>query len=138
MPKKLETKIHRVIDANFNRAREGSRVCEDICRFVYDEGALTRQMKNVRHDLTGLMKSIGWKEAAAARDTAADVGKGSTAREMKRKTVEDVLFANLQRVKESVRVLEETAKLFSRKTAEDFKKLRYRIYRTERSLLKKF
>jgi len=137
MPKTLKDKIYRILDANFNRAKEGLRVCEDVCRFVYDERAITRSLKNIRHDMTNIMKLFHWKEIVDARDMAADVGKESTVTEMSRKTIEDILFANLQRVKESVRVLEEIAKLSSKDIAESFKRLRYEIYRIEQVLLKK-
>jgi thiamine-phosphate pyrophosphorylase len=138
MPKTMKDKIYRVMDANFNRTKEGLRVCEDVCRFVYDERSLTRRLKMIRHDMTDIMKSFHWKAVIKARDMAADVGKRSTVTEMRRKSVEDMLFANLPRVKESVRVLAAIAKLMSPQTAEAFKKLRYRIYAVERVLIKKF
>lgn len=137
MLKVVDSKIYRVLDANFNRAKEGLRVCEDICRFVYDYRSLTRMLKDIRHDLTDIMKTFKWKVIVQARDMTTDVGKKSTITEMSRKSVEDVLFANLQRVKESVRVMEEMTKLLSKNGAEKFKKLRYRVYRMERSLIKK-
>ena len=137
MSKVMDFKVFRVLDANFNRAKEGLRVCEDICRFVYDYRSLTRTLKDIRHDLTSIMKTFKWKIIVQARDMTADVGKKSTITEMSRKSVEDVLFANLQRVKESVRVMEEMTKLLSKNGAENFKKLRYRIYRMERSFARK-
>jgi len=137
MSKSIDPKIYRVIDANFNRAKEGLRVCEDVCRFVYDYRSTTRTLKDIRHDLTAIMKAFKWKSIIDARDMAADVGKRSTLTEMSRNTVKDVLFANLQRAKESVRVLEEISKLLSKNTSENFKKLRYRIYRMERLLVRK-
>jgi len=138
MLKISDVRIHRVLDANFNRAKEGARVCEDICRFIYDNRVMTRRLKDIRHELSDIMRELGGKHLAAARDSVSDVGKVSTKLEMSRDSVEDVLLANLQRLKESVRVLEEMAKLISRKTAQRFKVLRYRIYHAERTLIQKF
>jgi thiamine-phosphate pyrophosphorylase len=44
--------ILRVLDAAANRAREGLRTVEDHVRFVLDDRHLTRQCKQLRHDLT--------------------------------------------------------------------------------------
>ena len=129
-------KLYRLLDANFNRAKEGLRVCEDISRFAFDQRSSTRSFKDIRHELTALMKLLKWKEIIEARDIRGDIGKTSTVSEMKRNNINDVFFANLQRVKESIRVLEEVSKLISEKTAEKFKRLRYRIYYLEHRMIK--
>ena len=41
----------RILDANFNRAREAARVLEDYCRFVLDDRILTEEVKSMRHGL---------------------------------------------------------------------------------------
>ena len=43
--------LYRIIDANFNRSKEGLRVCEDMARFVWDDKILSVALKNIRHDL---------------------------------------------------------------------------------------
>ena len=53
-----QEKILRVIDANFNRAREGLRVCEDVCRFFCDHKSLTVKYKLLRHELTQAVCSL--------------------------------------------------------------------------------
>lgn len=52
-------KLSRIVDANFNRAKEGLRVCEDICRYGFDLKKETRQLKDIRHALTGDLASWG-------------------------------------------------------------------------------
>ncbi len=132
-----DVKIWRALDANFNRVKEGLRVCEDVCRFVYDDRRNAKVLKDMRHKISQLIGSVDRGVAVAARDIEGDVGKASIGPEMNRKTVEDILFANLQRVKESIRVLEEFSKLSSIKNAQAFKILRYKLYDLERSLARK-
>ena len=140
MVKSLEQKFLRVVDANFNRAKEGLRVCEDVCRFWLDDEALTRVCKKNRHRLTELMIPLGLKKVIAGRDIGADVGRGSTGSESRREKTADIFYANCQRVKESLRVLEEFAKLKDIKAADGLKNLRYQIYNFEKKVLsrKKF
>lgn len=135
MPTLTDSKIYRIIDANFNRAKEGLRVCEDICRFVWDQKAWTRSYKNCRHDLSKVIGRLALTKVIAARNIAEDVGRGSTVAEFKRSAVNDIYYANAQRVKESIRVLEEFAKLLNKNIAQDLKKLRYKIYALEKKIV---
>lgn len=127
----MERKLARVIDANLNRAREGLRVCEDICRFLYDLKGATEGYKKIRHRLTGVAKDIGVEKIVCARDSRRDVGRPTLSEETPRRNVHDIFYANSQRVKESIRVLEECAKILDVKVAEDLKELRYRVYEIE-------
>ena len=68
------------------------------------------------------------------RDSATDTGKSIYVNELNRKDVRDIFFANIQRVKESLRVLEEFSKLFSIKTAVSFKEIRYQVYELEKKI----
>ena len=124
--------MFRVVDANYNRAKEGLRVCEDMCRFVLDDKELTAGFKRMRHGLTQAIKSFGLKEIVFARDILKDVGKKTVDEESKRFSVDDLLYSNAQRVKESLRVLEEFAKLVNIKAAERLKRLRYGFYNLEK------
>lgn len=135
MPKVDSRKLNRIIDANFNRAKEGLRVCEDVCRFLLDDPSNTRQFKNIRHQLSVVVGDSALKDLIRARNIEGDVGKHSTNLELTRRDVSDVLFANLQRVKESLRVLEEFFKLSDVKRAQDVKTLRYRIYALEKRIV---
>lgn len=138
MQKIDKKKLDRILDANFNRAKEGLRVCEDTCRFFCNDKDLTKRYKSVRHQLTDIAGSLGVFQALGARDIGGDVGKQSTATELKRRTVADIFYANSQRVKESVRVLEEFAKLTDSRTARSLKRIRYRIYALEKEIAPKF
>ncbi len=123
--------IFRICDANFNRAKEGLRTCEDICRFVWDDKTLTRSFKNIRHQLSDAILALKIKDIIMSRDIKGDVGKSSTTCEFKRKDVRDVFYANSQRAKESIRVLEEFTKLLNKEVAQELKTLRYQLYAVE-------
>ncbi|MCA9405753.1 MAG: thiamine-phosphate pyrophosphorylase [Candidatus Omnitrophica bacterium] len=133
-----EQKLLRIIDANFNRAKEALRVCEDICRFVLDQKTITKRYKDVRHQLTDSIGALKIKRLIVARNIEEDVGKATTASELKRKNVVDVFYANSQRAKESVRVLEEMVKLVKPGKSVDLKDIRYTIYALEKKIIKTF
>ena len=133
MPRQVKlSRLHRVIDANYNRAKEGLRVCEDICRFVRDDAKATARFKELRHGLTAAVMVFGLKDMVASRDITGDVGCKTIAAESRRRHVGDIFYANIQRVKESLRVLEEFAKLENIEAAERFKSLRYKVYGLEK------
>lgn len=130
----MKRKIIRLIDANLNRAKEAARVCEEIARFVVGSPNLSGSYKKIRHEITknaaGLNLSL--KTLLDARDVKTDAGLKSISSEMTRKDVGDIFFANMQRLKESIRVLEEFSKITNKAAAENFKTLRFRIYALEK------
>lgn len=129
--------INRIIDANINRTKEGLRVCEEITRFVLNNSALTSELKQLRHKIDAITKRLYPKTILLKeRNSLADVGRNIYVNELKRKGLPDIFFANIQRVKESVRVLEEFTKLKSIRTAIGFKTVRYRIYEIEKRATK--
>ena len=130
--------LYRVLDANFNRTKEALRVCEDVSRFVLDDAQLTRQFKTIRHQMTELIGEFGLKTLISARNIDGDVGKTTSQQELKRKQASDIFYANLQRAKESIRVLEEFAKLSGGQLAIKFKRLRYQLYALEKKAPSKF
>jgi thiamine-phosphate pyrophosphorylase len=136
VPKQNDKNIDRIIDANFNRAKEGIRVCEDVCRFILDAKRLTRSYKDARHELTDIISSLTITKIIRSREIAKDVGRKSTAVEFKRREIKDIFYANSQRAKESIRVLEEFTKLKDKGLAEGLKKLRYKIYALEKKVTK--
>jgi hypothetical protein len=128
--------LYRIIDANFNRTKEGLRVCEDIARYVWNKEGLTKSLKNLRHELTDVASALQLLKILEGRDVKGDVGRPSTTSEFKRSDISAVFSANMQRVKESLRVLEEISKLLSPKAAEGFKNLRYQAYVIEQKAIK--
>jgi len=141
LPRLSKTKgIYRVIDANINRTKEGLRVCEEITRFIIDDRDLTSQFKKIRHQLDSLVDNLrNNPRLINERDSLKDVGRTIKNRsELKRFDSRDIFFANIQRVKESIRVLEEFSKLDNVFVALKFKAIRYGIYALEKKVIKRF
>jgi thiamine-phosphate pyrophosphorylase len=128
----------RILDAAANRASEALRVIEDHCRFSRNDAVLTEQLKQFRHELTRItIELLPAHQRLAARDTAADVGTAiGTASERTRHSLTGVVEANLKRLQESLRSLEEFAKLSSPALALQLEQLRYRSYTLEKSVLR--
>ncbi len=134
----LNDNINRIIDANINRAKEGLRVCEEITRFILENKTLTARCKDLRHAMDNVVKKSGFRDKLIeTRYARQDIGKNIYGNELKRRGLADIFFANIQRVKESIRVLEEFAKLASTSSAVKFKKLRYEIYELEKAITQK-
>lgn len=128
----------RIIDANINRTKEGLRVCEEITRFILNSRSLTAHFKKIRHKIDSLARGLSPRqELLKRRQSLKDVGRRICAHELKRKDYQDIFFANIQRVEESLRVLEEFTKLTDTGVALAFKKLRYDIYEIEKKIIKR-
>jgi len=125
--------IYRIIDANINRLKEGLRVCEEITRFILESHNLTSEFKKIRHRTDLILKYLPGKiKLFKDRESLKDVGRKIYIQELKRRNCQDIFFANIQRAKESIRVLEEFTKLINKNTAVKFKRLRYDIYELEK------
>ncbi len=135
MKRNPDRSLYRILDANINRTKEGLRVCEDLCRYVWNQKTFTRTLKNLRHELTQIILDLDIQKTLDARHIQGDVGRGSTVSESKRKDIKGVFAANIQRVKESLRVLEEVSKLIDVKIASKLKALRYKVYALEQKVI---
>jgi len=117
-------KIERLIDANLNRLREALRLLEDLNRYIFDNKTLSYEFKNLRHKLTTLFNT----NRLQYRNIEGDVAKSSTATELKRTSLKDLIDANFARANESARVLEEVFKLINLDYSAVAKELRYKLY----------
>jgi thiamine-phosphate pyrophosphorylase len=128
----------RVIDANINRSAEGLRVIEDIARLVLDDQALSAELKALRHVLVHTGAEFQ-RRLVGSRDAASDVGRDTeVAGEASSRDLLAVLVANSRRVQESLRVLEEMAKLSGVSdllSSEKFKQTRFRLYTVEKEMM---
>ena len=130
----------RLVDANYNRAKEALRVAEDISRFLMNDARLTAAFKKVRHELTRALLHfpVSYREIVAARDSADDVGKTGAIKDIKRKLKwSDLLISNLKRAQEALRVLEEFAKIAAPTEAKSFQKIRFKVYELEKICFRK-
>ncbi|TBR18488.1 thiamine-phosphate pyrophosphorylase [bacterium] len=131
------SEIYRIIDANLNRLKEGLRVCEEINRFVLSNRKLTAEFKKIRHEIDNISTSFfNRNKLLKYRNSLKDIGRDIPCpKEFKRKNFKDTFTANIQRVKESLRVLEEFSKIHDCRAAVRFKKLRYGIYELEKKAI---
>lgn len=132
--------LHRIIDANTNRASEGIRVLEDLARFSLNSEPMSESLKVLRHNLQTGVQSLGINQSTllASRNTAGDVGTSiTTPNEQRREDgVIDIATAAAKRSQEAIRVLEESAKALGHSGAV-FESIRYTLYDIHRDLILK-
>lgn len=126
----------RILDASANRAREALRVIEDYCRLALNDAFLSGELKRLRHDLAQALADLEPNLLLQARDTLGDVGTTlSTEQEQQRHSLTAVVQANLKRLQEALRSLEEYGKLHGPRLGRVLEQLRYRAYTLERAIL---
>jgi thiamine-phosphate pyrophosphorylase len=127
--------VYRILDANFNRAREALRVVEDCGRFALNDPALTQIAKNLRSGLQEVLTSMPVDEMIASRDTAGDIGTEITSpTEPKRENLADVARAACKRLSESLRTIEEYGKFVAPRQILRIERMRYDAYTLEQRL----
>ena len=134
-----------MIDANLNRSSEGLRVLEDVARFLLNDAEISQRLRTLRHDLARETKSLS-AGLISGRDAEHDVGRlRSKDKELTRGVTSlasllDLVTANAKRVEESLRVIEELAKLpemNSLLNSAGFEQTRFALYTLERDLISK-
>ncbi len=132
----MSRQIYRIIDANRDRIGEGLRFLEDIARFMLDDSTISEQLKSLRHDLVEGLYSLNL-ELISERDAENDTGAGiDTAN--KERTLPSLIIANSKRIEESLRVLEELAKLEGKSKLPHsgiYRDARFQLYTIEKRLL---
>lgn len=129
--------IDRILDANLNRAREGLRVVEEWTRLVLESKSLHRRLKETRHALIQAEKKIPGDKLIVSRSVKQDPGADySTPAETKKKDLAILIRANLRRVQEAMRVLEEVSKLKKGDASKYFKKIRFQTYNLEYDIVR--
>jgi thiamine-phosphate pyrophosphorylase len=138
----------RMIDANLNRSSEGLRVLEDIARFLLDDAELSQRLRTLRHDLARDTESLS-VGLLSQRDSERDVGhpqpvpfpskeSGLNMQTTSPQGLLDLVTANAKRVEESLRVVEELAKLPELSpilNSAGFEQERFSLYTLERNLV---
>ena len=113
-----------------------ARVVEDYCRFVLNDRVLTAEVKSLRHGLAAAASRVPAAWLLGSRDTPGDVGTGVTAgSEYERSSAAGVAAANLKRLQESLRSLEEFGKLIGPDLGRELETLRYRAYTLESAIV---
>lgn len=124
--------LARLIDANFNRAREALRVVEDLCRFGADDADAQRFLKALRHRLAALEAPRAMR-LLPARNSEADVGRGGDLDGAP--GLDAAAAANFKRLQEALRAIEEAARGRDPGLRRGAAALRFRAYEAERRFL---
>jgi len=127
----------RIIDANANRLGEGLRLLEDIARFLLDDAHLSQQFREIRHDLAQNISPLSIK-LLTKRNSEQDIGVNTEAARWQ--DLSTLASANAKRIEESLRVMEELAKLpklSQQLDSSKFKRARFAVYTLEQKLLSK-
>lgn len=133
---RVDAPVARILDANFNRAREATRLVEDFARFALDDAASAGELKRLRHELRDLAGVLGGERLLAARAIESDVGReAKLPAELQRPDLVAVVRAEFARLAEAVRVIAECAKLADADAALRAERVRYRAYEIEQRLL---
>lgn len=123
-----KTTMKRIIDVNLNRTAEGLRILEEISRFVLNNRDFSSFLKNVRHKICQVQEN-DYQELLIARDSINDVGL-KVQNPDSRVDIESVFKANIKRVQQSLRVLEE----YDINNSSIYEELRYQIYNFEKEM----
>ncbi|MFH1715469.1 MAG: thiamine-phosphate pyrophosphorylase [Elusimicrobiota bacterium] len=127
-----EKKIYRIIDVNYNRAKEGLRTVEEYFRF-YDENCdLMKDIRRLRHELDLCVKDHYFK-MLESRNIKEDEGR--LLPEDDRPGLNDLLISNCKRVQEALRVIEEYSKVLQKDVSKKFKDIRFRMYELEQRII---
>ncbi|UCG59487.1 MAG: thiamine phosphate synthase [Phycisphaerales bacterium] len=132
----MERTAYRIVDANFNRAREAIRVIEEYCRFGLDSAALSARARRLRHELTIAIGRLDAGRLICSRDTLGDVGVGRTVdKKLERNELRDCFAAACKRLTEALRALAEVTRTGSLSVAEAIEALRYDAYTLEKDIV---
>ncbi len=132
----MERTAYRIIDANFNRAREAARVIEEFCRFTLNSTPLSKRAKQLRHELSAAVRRLDAGRLISSRDTTGDVGIGQIVNnQLTRGDLNDCLTAGCKRLSEALRALSEVGATEDIALAQTAEKLRYDAYELEKDVL---
>jgi thiamine-phosphate pyrophosphorylase len=132
----MERAVYRIIDANFNRAREAIRVIEEFCRFGLNSSSLTGRAKKLRHELSAAVGKLDVSQLIASRDTLGDVGVRTTVEnQLVRGDLHDCFTAACKRLPEALRALAEMIQTINPTEARKIESLRYAAYTLEKDVV---
>ncbi len=131
----------RILDANLNRSTEALRVVEEIARLGMSDKSLSEGLKKLRHQLLGVLapdpetrlKQIEKRDILG--DVGCEIASPSAPGNQNQTGLQELVLRNFQRLKESLRTIEEVLKLSSPDLSRVVQSLRYRAYNLEKELL---
>ncbi len=131
----MDRAVYRILDANFNRAREALRVMEDFCRFFLNDQALSGRVKELRHRLCGHISKLDAAGLLCSRDSQGDVGRNlKVCGQLERISLNDCFTAAAKRLPEALRATSEAAQTFDPQLAGNIESLRFEAYTLEKKI----
>jgi len=110
---------------------------EDYFRFISEEEYMRNNIRKIRHSIKAISSDKKLtKKLIENRDVRNDIGNKLDTLEIKRNDIFDIVYANFQRVKESLRVIEELLKIVDKSKVKAAKKIRYQTYAAEKQTFK--
>ena len=132
----MERSVYRIIDVNFNRAREAVRVIEEFCRFALNSAPLTERAKRLRHELSACLGKLDAGRLISSRDSLGDVGVGKMVDDqLTRTNLNDCFTAGCKRLTESLRTLAEMTQTLNPSVAQTIERLRFTAYTLEKDIV---
>ena len=132
----IERTTYRIIDANYNRAREALRTVEDYCRFTLNSPRFYDKAKEMRHKLSGALSRLDYVTLLVNRDTRLDVGiNRSVEGQLSRVELRDCFIAGCKRLTEALRTIAEFVRTIDSSLADDIENIRYAAYSFEKDVV---
>ncbi|MCM8804203.1 MAG: thiamine phosphate synthase [Candidatus Omnitrophica bacterium] len=126
--------IFKIIDANFNRTREGLRVIEEALRFIYKDERVLKEIRNIRHNFSKkILEFFPSEKLKISRDIRED--KGKDLNRIEKVDLKKLVETNFLRIEESLRTLEEYSKVVKPEVSIFFHDIRFKIYEIEKYLI---
>ncbi|MCD6521696.1 thiamine phosphate synthase [Candidatus Calescamantes bacterium] len=127
----MDEKILRIVDVNFNRAKEGLRVIEEVCRFVLEDPTLTNRVRSLKREIITTLSIFD--TSFLRRESEKDLGKNFLPTPYP--DFQKLVRANFSRIEESLRVLEEVLRLKNPKVSSNLMQIRFQCYSLEKDVL---
>ncbi len=105
---------------------------EDLFRYALNNKEIASELKKLRH--CARIDKL-YNELLNSRDVDNDVLRPTQKSELDRSHTHDIIIANFKRAQETSRVLEELLKLISASDSENFKQIRYELYKVEKKAM---
>lgn len=100
-----------------------------------NDAHLSQKLKQIRHDITLTTQSIDQGKRLSVRESQSDVGRNiQTQAEYERKNDSEIVHANLARVTQALRTIEEVSKAIDVQVACQVEQIRYDMYTMEKAI----
>ncbi len=124
----------RILDVNLNRTTESLKFIEDYVRFSLENSRLLTSIRKVRSEFLKVKREIPLRDLILYRKSEEDLGRRSGFDKKSRFEEREPVIANLNRLKESIRTMEEILRLKNPYLSDRLKEMRFQIYDLEKAI----